>query len=792
MLTGLLERWSRWTTGPRGGRMARAALAAVVGVLAAVLLTWPLAAHAGSGVVRAIYFWDAYCNTMIMGSRVDALLGLGPLSLYDAYYFAPLPNAIVYNENHFGLSLLFAPFYLMGGPIWGYNMTLLTSLALSVFFTYLLVERLTKSAAAGILSGVAFAFCPYVAFELGRIQLVATQWIPACFLFLHRALDGGRRRDMAAFWGCFVLQIGTCLYYAMFLIPLLGMLGAMLAVRARPPLRFFAWFAGFAALAGGAAALMVYPYFAARASFNLERSLDFASSYDGRLSFFTNVHNLNRTWTALHHPTVLPGAPEEIAFPGLWSALFACVALVVAFVLGWKQRGPRRLLLGALVWLLLAGVAALGTLVLRSFLVGFVVLLVGSWLLSVRDWARPFAEVRGAYLAVLVLAVLLFLGLEPLEYSGRPVRGLYYYLHTYFPGYNGIRKVSRQAVMTSFLLAVMAGFGGAWLLGHLRRAWLRRAVAGVLLAGLVVELRCFPLPIEPVFAAEEVPPALRFVAGLPAHDLVAAYPQNSGRRVMRYDGGMALHDYLALHHKHRFVNGQSSWEPPVTALARRALDRLPSDAARRALLSIGTRHLIIYGEELPFERSRLVPSLLARSEQYRLAFQDGPHSVITLLGADDPSLSLLETPPLPPSLQPIPSAELRARSSVHAERASLALDGDLGSYWSTGRVQEAGQFFEVVLPGVRRVRALEIRVPERVFDAPAAFRLTAERASVPLGVLVERPLVQLDREQIFSPKTFVWRVVLDEAVAADRLRLTIVQGMPGHYFGINELSVYAE
>src|SRR5690606_40825327 len=83
-----------------------------------------------------------------------------------------------------------------------------------------------------------------------------------------------------------VTGVQTCaLPISMFLIPLLGMLGAMLAVRARPPLRFFAWFAGFAALAGGAAALMVYPYFAARASFNLERSLDFASSYEiGRAS----------------------------------------------------------------------------------------------------------------------------------------------------------------------------------------------------------------------------------------------------------------------------------------------------------------------------------------------------------------------------------------------------------------------------------------------------------------------------------------------------------------------------
>lgn len=789
------QKWRSWPKLAKfraAGPAIRPLAAAAVAILSAILMTWPLAAHAGSGVLRAIYFWDAYCNAMIMGSRVDALLGLGPLSLYDAYYFAPLPNAIVYNENHFGLSILFAPFYLLGGPIWGYNMTLLASLALSVFFTYLLVQRLTKSAAAGILSGVAFAFCPYVAFELGRIQLIATQWIPACFLFLHRALEGGRRRDIFAFWGCFVLQIGTCLYYAMFLMPLLALLGVLLGLRLRPTVRFYAWFAGGATLAGACAALMVYPYFAARSSFNLERSLAFASGYDGKLGFFGNVHDLNRTWTALHHPTVRPWAPEEIAFPGLLVVLLAFVAFTVSASLAWRRRGPKSFARALLLWLILAVLAAAGSVLAHSFLVGTAVLALGAGLLSWRGWAQPFSEVRGVYFGVLLLAVLLFLGLEPLEWEGEPVRGLYYYLHTYFPGYNGIRKVSRQAVMTSFLMAVLAGYGGAWLMQRLRWAWARALVAMVLLVGLVLELRCFPFPIEPVFAAEKVPPALRFVRALPARDLVAAYPQTGGRYVMQNDRGMALHDYLALHHKHRFVNGQSSWEPPVTTLARRALDRLPEDAARRALLSMGTRHLIVYGEELPPDKTSLVPSLLARPEEYRLAFQDGAHSVVSLLGAEDPQLTLLQTPALPPSVQRVPSAELRGRASLHSRNAFLALDGDAGSYWTTGRFQEAGQFFEVRLPEPRRVRALEIHVPERVMDAPASFRLNAYEGNEDRGVLVERPVLRLYRDQIFAPKTFVWRIVLGDAVLADRLRVTIGQGMPGHYFGIHELAVYVE
>jgi hypothetical protein len=767
-------------------------LAGVVAVAAAILMTWPLAAEAGSGVLRAIYFWDAYCNTMILGSRVDAALGLGPLSLYDAYYFAPLPDAIVFNENHFGLSLLFAPFYLLGGPIWGYNATLLLSLALSVFFTHLLVRRLTGSSAAGIVSGVAFAFCPYVAFELGRIQLVATQWIPACFLFLHRAIEGGKRRDAFAFWACYVLQVGTCLYYAMFLVPLLALLGGLLLSRKRPQGRFYAWFGTGAVGAAALALSMVRPYFAARSSFDLARSLDFASHYDGKLAFFTNVHELNRTWTGLHQPTLRPGAPEEIAFPGLLVLVLATLALGSPFARAWKRSGAGRLAQGLAFWLILAAGAALLTLVTRSFLSGALLLALGAWFLAARRVLRPFSGDQGAYLALFILGVALFVGLEPLKWQGAPVRGLYYYLYTYVPGFDGIRKVSRQAIMTSFLLAVLAGFGSAVLLRAVRGRRGRRWLTGLLLGATVLELRCFPHPIQPVFAAEKAPKVLEFVRSLPSSDLAATLPQTDGRKVMRGDAGMALHDYLALYHKHRFVNGQSSYEPPVTTLARRALDALPEDAARRALLAIGTRHLIVYGDELPSRRGDLVLDLLARETEYELALRDGPDSVVSLVGPDAAEFSLLETPRLAASVQLVPQDDLRVRSSHNTRAAGLAIDGREDTHWSSGRPQQRGQFFEIQLRTPRAIRALEIVAPGRVMDVPASFRLTASRGPEDLGVLLERPQLRLYREQVFSPKTFVWRVVLAEPVLATRLRITLGQGVPGHYFSIHELSVYAE
>jgi hypothetical protein len=754
-------------------------------------MTWPLAAGAGHHLLRAIYFWDAYTNAMIMGSRVDAAVGRGPLSLYDNYFFAPLPHSIAFNENLFGLSLLFAPFHLLSNnPLWAYNVTLLVSLALSVFFTYLLVLRLTGSGQAGLVAVVAFAFCPYVFFELGRIQLVATQWIPACFLFLHLAIEEKRPRDIVGFWVCVLLQIGTGLYYTMFLVPLLGLLGGALLLKHRPPRRFYYWFAACALGAGAVALLMVKPYFSARHAFNLERSLSFASSYDGKLSFFANVPDTNRTLTALHHQSEWRGAPEEIAFPGFSVLALSLVALAVPAWRTLRRAGASKASITLLLWAALIFVAGAATLVAHSMLPGTIVFAAGAWYLARRKVSHPFRGTKGLYFAVLVLAVVMFLGLTPLTWDGAPVRGLYYYFHTYFPGFNGIRKVSRQAVTTTFALCLLAGFGAAWLFSQVRRKNDRNLAFCLVLAAIAYELRSFPHPVERVWAGDQVPEVLRFVASLPERDLVASVPQNNGQQLFRGDAGMAFHNYLALYHEHRFVNGQSSWQPPVTELARRALDSLPDDGARRALLSMGTRHIIVFGEDLKPGREGLAAELSARPAEYRRIFQQGPHSVFTLLGADDPTLALLEPPALPALARLVPAGELRARASLQSERARLALDGKEGTYWTSARPQQRDQYFEVELASPRPIVALEITAPGRVMDVPVSYRVSAARGEEDLGTLAEQPLVRFYRAQIFSPETFVFRLVLREPIDADRIRLTVEQPVPGHHFSIGDLRLF--
>jgi hypothetical protein len=566
----------------------------------------------------------------------------------------------------------------------------------------------------------------------------------------------------------------------------------VLLARQRPPRRFYLWFGACALGAGLVALAMVYPYLSARHDFNLQRSTSFASSYDGKLGFFANVSESNRSLSFMRYQDRQPGAHEEIAFPGFSALLLALVALVVPAWGALSRVGLKRALLTILYWSALV-IAALGDAVLnQSVLQGAFVFGVGVWLLLTRRVLQPFTGAIGVYFALLLLALVLFLGLHPGSWHGAPIRGLYYYLYSYVPGFDGIRKVSRQAVMTTFVVCILAGFGGSWLLSKLRSARARILTSTLVLAALCYELRCFPHPIEPVWSGDEIPAVLRFAASLPAGDLIASFPQNTGRQRFRGDEGLTLHNYLSLYHRHRFVNGQSSWQPPVTELARRALERLPEDGARRALLSIGTRQLIVFGQDLPAGRESLPAELAARPQEYRRLFQQGSDSVFRFLDEPhDPTLELLEAPALPGLAQLVPRTELHAQASLQPSRAGLALDGKESTFWTSARFQESGQYFEVALSEPRPIIALEIDAPGRVLDVPVSYRLSAEKGAEELGVIAEQPLLRFYRAQIFSPEKFVFRLVFARPVVADRLRLSVLQPVPGQYFAVHELRLYA-
>jgi hypothetical protein len=304
-------------------------------------------------------------------------------------------------------------------------------------------------------------------------------------------------------------------------------------------------------------------------------------------------------------------------------------------------------------------------------------------------------------------------------------------------------------------------------------------------------LRSFPHPLQSVWAGATVPQAYRFLASLPPEDLVAFVPQDDGVSRFRGDCGTTLHNYLTLYHKHRSLNGQSSWMPPVAELVRRVTRHLPDDGARRVLQSVGARHILVLAEDLPRERRDLPELLAAQPEHYTRVFQWGTHSVFSFSSADDPTLALVDIPALPAGARQIAQTQLRASANLRLERAHEAIDGNPRTFWSGRRFQARGQYFELVLARPRPVVAFEIENRRHLADVPPSFQLSVAHGGSGWQTVAEQPVLRVYRKLVYSPKTFVFRVVLPNPTLADRIRITIDQPLPGHYFTVHEARVYA-
>lgn len=758
------------------------------------LMMWPLPLYLRDHVVKAIYHWDAYVNTMSLSSRLRNALGDGPGSIYEvsqytSYFFAPIHDSIVFNESLFGLALLYGPFELLiGEPLAAYNITLLISMTLSQYFTFLLVRRLTGNPWAGAVCGFIFAFSPYATFEMGRIQLVATQWIPLCFLFAHRAAMEQRPRDIAGLFIAYLLQIGTCLYYAMFILPLLGLFLSVWIARRRPGKRFFLQVLGAGSVAGVIALGMTYPYFTSRDAFRMERSEDFASSFDGELSFFFNVHTTNRSLTALHHRTYEEGAHEEVAFPGFTASGLALLGLLAPLVTFARSRGRALVARWLAFGLGTLALALLATALSHSMLVGALLLGAGVLVFELRGHESPYPPVQRTLVWMLLLSVVLFLGLFPFSWQGEPVRGLYYYLHTFVPGFNGIRKVSRQACMTTLMVLLVAGFGGRAMFARLPNAGVKAVVLAGVLSLCAWELRTFPNELAPIWAGDSVPEAYRFIARQPGHAPVAVTPAYFGRRRFRGHHGMAIHNYMATYHRRRTLNGKSTFIPPVTHLVHQALRALPTSQSTRVLQILGAEFLLLHTEDIPRHRSaRILAGLDKQRDAYERVFQDGPQFVYRLLPNPDPTLGLIELPERPGGTVPVPHEALSGTASRELPTpASRAVDGDLESGWRTHRNMRRGDWFELSIDAPHTVHMLELHNQSAFTDHPLSFELAVEDAQGRLRTVYRRPRLKLFRELVYRPKGFVFRVALPKPTRTRRVRITVLEPMPARWWTIDE------
>jgi hypothetical protein len=159
-------------------------------VLLACILTFPLIFRMNSSVYG---FYD-HVSTDLFASihyyfwwMKESLWTLKSSPFFNPLFAAPFGQRMTF-ANFTGFVM--APFSILFGYLFSYNFTIMFNLVMSGLGMFLLVRHITKSAAAGMIAGIVYAFCPnmlvrsYTTFDSTQVQ-----WIPFYTLYILKFFE---------------------------------------------------------------------------------------------------------------------------------------------------------------------------------------------------------------------------------------------------------------------------------------------------------------------------------------------------------------------------------------------------------------------------------------------------------------------------------------------------------------------------------------------------------------------------------------------------------------------------
>jgi len=299
--------------------LRRVCIAALFTLLT-VVMTWPMARVLGS---RSVEHHDVFFNVWRLAWIQHALATSSVL--FDGNQFYPERQVLAYSDAMLVEGLIAAPLFAAGlKPLLIHNLMLLGAIAASGVGMFTLARYLSRSTGAAIVAGLVFAFAPYRFGHIMHMELQWTMWIPWAFWAMQRTLETGRLRFGLLTGAFLALQIGSSIYYGIFLAILLTVAGAVQLVRVAPSqrLKTIGVFAAGALVAASVAIPYSKPYRDATGRVGI-RAIPEILMHSAKPSDYLLVSEGNLLYGPAH------AAPPELAlFPGYVALVLALVAVV--------------------------------------------------------------------------------------------------------------------------------------------------------------------------------------------------------------------------------------------------------------------------------------------------------------------------------------------------------------------------------------------------------------------------------------------------------------------------------
>jgi hypothetical protein len=290
----------------------------------AALMSWPLVT--GLATLGVTDRPDGRLNTWILAWDAHALLRQ-PGRLFQAPAFHPLPDALTFSENLLLPGALAAPATLLGGPVLGYNLVLLASMAASGLGVQLLVRRVSGDGLAAFVGAALFAVGAHRWIRLAHLHAEVTPFLPLALLALDHFWEKRTWRPALLAGACLALQALSSVYLGA--ITALALAAAALAMAGgglgrRDVLKLGAG----ALLAAALLAPVARPYLRMRALQGMEWTLADVGVYATTLESY--AASGTRLYGGLTQRHLDPARVQDTLFPGLVPLALGIVGLASA------------------------------------------------------------------------------------------------------------------------------------------------------------------------------------------------------------------------------------------------------------------------------------------------------------------------------------------------------------------------------------------------------------------------------------------------------------------------------